>query len=234
MITHAFIFARGGSKGLLRKNVKLLAGKPLIQYSIETAQNTPGIDKIFVSTDDDEIATIASKARVNVIMRPRELALDNTPEWMAWRHAVEYVRHQFGGFDLFVSLPPTSPLRSIKDVDDALILFKNKNADVCISMTPANRSPFFNMVKQNHEGFVDLVIKPETDVFRRQDAPEVFDITTVVYVTTPDFILNQSNLFSGKVVSINVPKIRAIDIDDIYDFQLAESIIQAQGIEHVT
>lgn len=232
MIAHAFIFARGGSKGLPRKNVKLLAGKPLIQYSIEIAQKTPNIDQIFVSTDDDEIAMVATQAGATVILRPEELATDTCPEWLAWRHAVEYVASHYGNFDLFVSLPPTSPLRSVQDVINAIELFNSKETDICISMTPANRSPFFNMVKQNQEGYLELVNTPKTSVFRRQDAPEVFDISTVVYVTRPEFIMEKSSLFQGRVVSIEVPKVRAIDIDDIYDFQLAEVIINSQGIDY--
>ncbi len=231
MTAHAFIFARGGSKGLPRKNVKLLAGKPLIQYSIETAQQTKEIDKIFVSTDDEEIALVASRAGANVIIRPKELASDTAPEWLAWRHAVEYVTLHFGTFNLFISLPPTSPLRSPQDISNAIELFNTKQADICISMTPANRSPFFNMVKQNLDGYVELVIKPESGIFRRQDAPTVFDITTVVYVSRPEFIKEKSNIFDGKVVSIEIPKVRAIDIDDIYDFQLAEAII-VQGLNN--
>ncbi|MFA0350109.1 acylneuraminate cytidylyltransferase family protein, partial [Vibrio sp. 10N.222.55.C6] len=91
---------------------------------------------------------------------------------------------------------------------------------------PASRSPFFNMVKETQDGFVELVNKPESDVTRRQDAPEVFDITTVVYATTPNFVLNHYGLFAGKVTSVEVPKVRAVDIDDIYDFRMAEAILQ--------
>jgi N,N'-diacetyl-8-epilegionaminate cytidylyltransferase len=228
MTTYAFIFARGGSKGLPRKNVKLLAGKPLIQYSIETAQQTPGIDKVFVSTDDAEIADIATKAGALVIQRPADLAQDNSSEWLAWRHAINYVQTNYGKFDLFVSLPPTSPLRISRDVLDAIALFCQSESDACISMTKANRSPFFNMVKYNQNGYLELVNKPEVTISRRQDAPEVFDMTTVVYVLRSEFIMNKSNLFEGRVVSIEVPKVRAIDIDDIYDFLLAEAIINVR------
>jgi CMP-N-acetylneuraminic acid synthetase len=225
MITYGFIFARGGSKGLLRKNVKLLCGKPLICYSIETAKQVALIDKIFVSTDDAEISEVASDAGAIVIERPKELAEDTSSEWLAWRHAIEWVTEKYGEFDEFVSLPATSPLRSPEDVEAALVKRAESQADICISVTPASRSPFFNMVTVAKDGAVALVNEPTTEVFRRQDAPEVFDITTVVYASTPSFILNHLSIFDGKVVSIEVPKVRAADIDDIYDFKFAEAVL---------
>lgn len=225
MKNFAFIFARGGSKGLPGKNIRPLAGKPLLQYSIDTALASPSISQVFVSTDDISIANVAKSAGAIVIERPAELAMDTSPEWLAWRHAIGWTREHYGTFDNFVSLPATSPLRSVDDVEAAIIQRQEKKADICISVTPANRSPYFNMVKETADGFVELVNKPSGEVARRQDAPTVFDITTVVYVTTPEFVLEQYGLFSGKVTSIEVPKERAVDIDDIYDFKLAEAII---------
>lgn len=228
MKNFAFIFARGGSKGLPGKNIKLLAGKPLLQYSIDTALNSPSIDKVFVSTDDADIAQVAINAGAIIIDRPPELATDTSPEWLSWRHAIEWVERYYGKFDGFVSLPTTSPLRDIIDVEAALEQLIKASADICISVTSANRSPYFNMIKKTDNDLVELVNKPTSDVHRRQDAPEVFDITTVVYATTPDFVLKSYGLFSGKVTSIEVPKARAVDIDDIYDFKLAEAILQGE------
>lgn len=228
-LNYAFIFARGGSKGLPRKNIKLLAGKPLIQYSIETALASPSISKVFVSTDDTEIAEVALTAGAVIIERPKELATDNSPEWLSWRHAIEWVTNKYGKFDNFVSLPATSPLRSIDDVESAISKHTETKADICISVTPASRSPYFNMVTIGTEGEVSLVNPPKSEVSRRQDAPVVFDITTVVYVSTTHFIFNSYGIFSGEVTSITVPKERAVDIDDIYDFKLAEAIIQTRN-----
>ncbi|RKF17812.1 acylneuraminate cytidylyltransferase family protein [Alginatibacterium sediminis] len=227
MKNYAFIFARGGSKGLPGKNIKPLAGKPLIRYSIDTALNSPSIDRVFVSTDDFDIAKVANDAGVVVIDRPSELATDTSPEWLSWRHAIEWVNEHYGTFDGFVSLPATSPLRSVEDVESAISRLKVVDADICISISPASRSPYFNMVKYLGEDLVELVNSPVSDIIRRQDAPKVFDITTVIYVISPNFVLNRYGLFSGKVTSIEVPKERAVDIDDIYDFKLAEAILQA-------
>lgn len=228
MRNFAFIFARGGSKGLPGKNIKLLAGKPLLQYSIDTALASDLIEQVFVSTDDQAIAQVAIEGGAIVIERPAELATDQSPEWLSWRHAVEWATEHYGSFDGFVSLPTTSPLRSQDDVEAAILKRQAETADICIAVTPANRSPYFNMVKYNEVGFVELVNQPEGEVSRRQDAPKVFDITTVVYATTPQFVLNNYGLFSGKVASVEVPKARAVDIDDIYDFRLAEAIIKGE------
>lgn len=228
MTNFAFIFARGGSKGLPGKNIKPLAGKPLLQYSIESAIACSDIQKVFVSTDDADIAKVALKSGAVVIDRPAELATDISPEWLSWRHAIKWASNKYGEFDGFVSLPATSPLRSVEDIEAAIKQRQSAKADICISVTPASRSPYFNMVKVVENECVELVNKPDFDVTRRQDAPEVFDITTVVYVAETNFVLENYGLFSGKVTSIAVPKERAVDIDDIYDFKLAEAILEAR------
>ncbi|YCO03475.1 acylneuraminate cytidylyltransferase family protein [Vibrio sp. VNB-15] len=228
MKNYAFIFARGGSKGLPGKNIKPLAGKPLLQYSIETAKACPSIAQVFVSTDDEDIAEVAIAHDAILIKRPEELASDTSPEWLSWRHAIEWATEKYGSFDGFVSLPTTSPLRNVEDVESAIAKRVTADADICISVTPSNRSPYFNMIKKNTDASVELVNRPNGEVARRQDAPEVFDITTVVYATTPAFVLQEYGLFSGKVTSVEVPKERAVDIDDIYDFMLAEAILKSK------
>lgn len=228
MLSHAFIFARGGSKGLPRKNIKLLDGKPLIEYSINVANKCPSISNVFVSTDDDEIASVAEKSGAVVINRPQKLSSDTASEWLAWQHAISWVEARYGKFDQFVSLPCTSPLRNVSDVEKAIEKKMSSQADACISITPSNRSPFFNMVKKDNSGVITLVNSDHCDVKRRQDAPEVFDITTVVYVLDPIFIIKNTKLFDGVVTSIEIPKERAVDIDDIYDFKFAEVLLKEQ------
>ena len=224
----AFIFARGGSKGLPNKNIKLLNGKPLIQYSIEIAKKIPQISDIFVSTDCELIASEASKNNIKVISRPHSLATDESPEWMAWHHAIDHVRDNFGTFDTFLSLPVTSPLRSVSDVELAINTLQNSDADICISVTPASRNPYFNMIKLDKNNIAELVINPDDEVSRRQEAPKVYDITTVAYVAKPSFIKKHTSIFNGKVVATVVPKNRAIDIDDIYDFKFAETVLNSE------
>ena len=224
----AFIFARGGSKGLPGKNIKPLCGKPLLHYAIDVAKQVPGIQQIFVSTDSDDIAHCALAGGASVIARPAELASDTAPEWAAWQHAIRYVQQHYGNFNTFVSLPATSPLRIADDVQAAIKQLHQSNADLCLAVTPANRNPYFNMVTRSANDQVQLVSSLPDGIHRRQDAPAVFDITTVVYAARPEFILQQSQLFDGVITSIEVPKQRAVDIDDIYDFMLAEAILKVE------
>lgn len=224
----AFIFARGGSKGLPGKNIKPLLGKPLLHYSIEVAQQLPQISHVFVSTDCANIASCARAGGAEVIVRPTELATDTAPEWAAWQHAIRYVQQHIGNFKTFVSLPATSPLRLAADVSSAINQLEQTRADLCLAVTPANRNPYFNMVVREHNGNIALVSSLPAGIHRRQDAPAVFDVTTVVYAARPDFILQHQKLFDGVITSIEVPKQRAVDIDDIYDFMLAEAILKVE------
>ena len=122
MRTFAFVFARGGSKGIPRKNLHLLDGKPLLVWSIELGQSLPEMERVFVSTDDDEIAEVANVFGAEVIPRPAELAQDTSLEWLAWQHAINSVQARYGLFDRFFSLPTTAPLRSQEDVRKYLAL----------------------------------------------------------------------------------------------------------------
>ncbi|WP_421227155.1 cytidylyltransferase domain-containing protein [Aeromonas jandaei] len=123
------------------KNIRPLAGKPLIQCSIETALASPSISQVFVSTDDAAIASLANSLGTVIIERPSELATDTSPEWLAWRHAIEWVTAHYGAFDEFISLPATSPLRSVFDIEPAITKRHEQSADICIFVTPANRPP---------------------------------------------------------------------------------------------
>jgi CMP-N-acetylneuraminic acid synthetase len=227
--TVAFIFARGGSKGLPGKNIRSFGGKPLIAWSIECALSVKAIDRVLVSTDSEEIAETSRKYGADVpFMRPRELATDESPEWLSWKHALEYLRNSSGGLpEVMVSLPATSPLRAVSDVENCLEQFSKGDCDVVITVTEAHRSPFFNMVVNNSDGTVDLVTK-KFDIYRRQDAPVVQDIATVCYVASPRFVLLSNSIFQGRVKAVDVPKERAIDIDSLLDFEIAEFLLNSR------
>ena len=160
-VIHAWIFARGGSKGLPGKNIRNLNGKPLIAYAIETAKESQHISEVFVSTDSPEIATIAEKyGAVVPFLRPAELAGDKSPERMAWRHAIEWNRQQtrYPVMDLMVSLPTTAPLRTPEEVDRAIDLFLEGNADTVIAVSPSARHPAFNMVYVDENGYASTIL----------------------------------------------------------------------------
>ena len=221
--TVAFIFARGGSKGLPRKNVLSFQGKPLLVHSIDIAKKLKDVRDIFVSTEDSEIANLAKKHGVNVINRPNSLSKDNSPELLSWKHAVSYVQDRFSDFEKFLSLPTTAPLRTKADVEGCLALL-DKKTDVVVTATESSRSPYFNMVKIERDGYASLLIEDRQIYFRRQDVPKSYDLTTLAYVVKPDFILSTENLFSGRVKAFLVPKERSIDIDSRFDFVIAETI----------
>ena len=220
----AIIPARGGSKRIIKKNVKLFLGKPIIAYSIENAINSLIFDKVIVSTDDDEIARIAIEYGAEVpFMRPEELARDDSPEWLAWRHALNYLLEAEGSLpEVMVSIPTTAPLRSPLDIENCLDEYEKGGADMVITVTDAHRSPYFNMVRGNEDGSVSLVIPPKKTLARRQDTPTVYDMATVSYVANPEFVMMHQSHFEGKVRAVHVPLERAIDIDTLMDFRMAE------------
>lgn len=222
MSVYAFIFARGGSKGLPGKNIKPLGGIPLVGHSIRLAQNIDVIEKVFVSTDSDDIAAVAESFSAEVIRRPPELASDTASEWLAWRHAIRYLQERGESFDVFLSLPATSPLRGRLDVENCLAVLDD-STDMVVTVTPASRSPYFNMVTRDEDG-TSLVVIHNDAICRRQDAPTVYDMTTVAYVARPEFILSGTGVFAGRVKSVIVPKERAVDVDDSFDFMVAEAL----------
>ena len=223
-VTYCFIFARAGSKGLPGKNVKLLAGKPLLSYSITVAKAIPFIDKIFVSTDSPEITDIALTNNVIVISRPKELATDKASEFDAWRHAVYWAKNNYGDFENFISLPCTAPLRTLDSVLKCYKAF-NINNPFVISVYRTKYNPFFNLVKKNEKNnSIELI--SSGNVVRRQDAPVVYCITPVAYIAKREEILNRTSLWDGKITGVEVSPNIAIDIDDLNDFLLAETIIK--------
>ncbi|VEN74490.1 CMP-N-acetylneuraminic acid synthetase [Candidatus Desulfarcum epimagneticum] len=225
MKTYAFVFARGGSKGLPGKNIRPMAGKPLLAYSIEIAKRIKSIDDVFISTDDAQIQNVAHQLGAKVISRPVELAMDDTPEWLAWQHAIEYVRKAERTFDKFISIPTTAPLRNEEDIENCLDALSENN-DVVVTVTESSRSPWFNMLKLNNSGMASLLFSGKSKFTRRQDAPKTYDMTTVAYVAWPGFIMKANGIFEGRVKAVKIPKERALDIDTELDFVIAECLFE--------
>lgn len=220
----AFIFARGGSKGLPRKNLLPLQGKPLIVHAIEMGHSLRGVKKVVVSTDSEEIAEVARVAGAEVpFLRPAELATDLVPEWAAWQHAIRVMRSAGERVDVFLSLPPTAPLRSREDVECCLDTFSQQQPDVVVTVREADRNPYFNMVRCKPDRSVQLVAEGNFD--RRQDAPPIYDLTTVAYVARADFVLSTNRLFDGRVRAVLIPRERALDIDTPLDMVVAQALV---------
>jgi N-acylneuraminate cytidylyltransferase len=227
----AFIFARGGSKGLPNKNVLNFSGKPLIAWSIEQALAVKRIDRVIVSTDSEQIANIAKNYGAEVpFTRPAELATDTSPEILAWKHGLNYLKETTGEYpETFLSIPSTAPLRLSSDIDLCLDEFLSRRPDVVVTVTDPHRNPHFNMLRVDRQGICSLVIPNEVSVARRQDAEEVFDMTTVCYVADPFFIEKCESILEGTVRSVHIPAERAVDIDNLMDFQFAEFIHSRRG-----
>jgi len=233
-VIHAWIFARGGSKGLPGKNIKPLQGKPLIAWAIEAARRSRYITQVFVSTDSEAIAAVARQYGATVpFMRPAELATDLAPERLAWRHAIQWEQSQtvFPKMDILVAVPTTTPLRTHSDIDACIELFLEGGAETVIGVTPSDRHPSFNMVTLDANSSARVVMPLPGGFHRRQDAPSVYNITTAAYVTTPSFVQDNMVYMEGKVRACVLPSRCAIDIDSAEDFRLAESLLSK---EHMT
>lgn len=224
----AFIFARGGSKGVPRKNLREVGGRPLLARSIEVAQRVPRISRIILSTDDPEMAEAGRRFGAEVpFMRPAALASDQAREWDAWRHAVNWVREHDGpdAIDIFISLPATAPLRKPSDIERCLDAYlEPPQADMVITMTEARRNPYFNMLRPTPDGLVTLAATDSAKPFRRQDAPKVYDMACVAYVTSPEHIFRSEGVFDGRIKGLEVDGVSAIDIDTEFDLKLADML----------
>jgi N-acylneuraminate cytidylyltransferase len=223
-VIRALIFARGGSKGVPGKNIKPLGGKPLIAHAIGCALACPSLGSVTVSTDDPDIAAVARDFGADVpFLRPAELAGDSAAEWLAWRHAIAFFEDLGNPFDIMVSLPTTSPFRGVEDVENCIAMLRDDPAtDGVITVTEADRSPYFNMVRFADGGQVKLAAELQGAINRRQDAPKLFNITTVAYAVRTAFVMRAGGLFEGIIRAVEVPQERSLDIDTPYDFKIAQ------------
>jgi CMP-N-acetylneuraminic acid synthetase len=223
----AFVFARGGSKGMPRKNLRPLVGASLLARAIRCATAVPCINRVVVSTDDREIADAARAEGADVpFTRPPELSSDSAREWQAWRHAINFIEDQpkASKLDIFVSVPAVCPLRIPEDVARAIALYRKGNCDIVFSVTPSK--PYDSRVKLDPSGAASLTQAPD-DVARQRTAT-VYDIVDAVYVTNPTFIRQSESIWGGRNATIEIPRERALDIDTEMDLRLAELVLQGK------
>lgn len=222
--------ARGGSKGIPRKNIKLLAGKPLIAYTIGHALQSQYIDRTIVSTDDREIADISRQYGAEApFMRPADLAGDHVATIDVLLHAVQWLEKQEKyDFDILVLLHATTPLRSVDDINSCIKMIVETKSDNVFSVTEAHRNPYFNMVEAGDDGIATLSKKG--DYATRQSAPKVYDMNASIYVWWKDVLKSEKKIFLKKSHIYIMPKERSIDIDDDFDFKVAEFLLQKDSI----
>jgi len=227
----ASVCARGGSKGVYKKNIRQLAGKPLIAHTIETALKCKDIDRVIVSSDDHEIIKISEEYGAEApFIRPKELAEDTSPKWPVFQHLVKYLEDNKGeNVDILVDLDPTSPLRKVQDIENCIDMLKNSEADIIVTVQKSRKNPYFNMVEQCGE-YVSLVKKNINPVTRRQEAPAVYSMNASIYAVWRDFLFSHDSIFDGKVKAYVMSEL-AIDIDSEIDFQFIEFLIEKGIVE---
>ena len=227
MKTIVTICARGGSRGVPGKNVRLLRGKPLIVHTIEHALACPAIEGIYVSTDSAQVAEIAYAAGAIVpYMRPAELATDAAPKVPVIEHLVDFLQKSGKSIERIVDLDPTSPLRTVDDIQACLDLFDDQT-DVVITGYEAEKNPYFNMVEMKSDGNIGVVKTPPSAIAGRQGAPAVFSMNASIYVWRREALAR--GLWGGRVKLHVMPRERSIDIDSEIDFALVEKLMDMQN-----
>jgi CMP-N,N'-diacetyllegionaminic acid synthase len=221
----ATICCRGGSKGVPGKNIKLLNGKPLIAYTIETALKSGLIDDLIISTDDQSIADVAIQFGAKVpFMRPLELASDTASKWPVFIHALEYYEKLNNvTVDYLVDLDVTVPLKTVEDINNAIqMAISDTTVDVVITGYEPERNPYFNMMEINEFGYAQLVRQTDKPIVRRQDAPKVYSLTPAAYVIKKNALYEFEHWSKAKCKISPMPRERAVDIDTALDFKLVE------------
>lgn len=222
------ICARGGSKGVRNKNIRLLNGKPLIAHTIEQALASKLFDHIVISTDSDQIAEVAKKYGGEVFFKRDEaLSSDTAGKLDVIKDALIKSEAYYGKeFKYHVDLDATSPLRDVSDISESFQQFLTDQNENLITGMISKRSPYFNLVEVNANGKVSLSKKLTSPVLRRQDSPKCFDMNASIYIWTREALLNNKTLFSEETGLFVMPEERSIDIDAELDFEFVEFLMR--------
>lgn len=209
------------------KNWRVLAGLPLYAHSIRQARDSALFDKIVVSTDAPEVLSSAAEYGADfVVVRPTELATDTAGKVPAIAHAVEAAEKHFGlKFDVCVDLDATSPLRIAEDIIGAVKLLESTDSESVITGAEAHRSPYFNLVEVNDNGFVSTSKTLPNGVLRRQDAPKTYDMNASVYVWRRNSLLGGRKVFFDSTRLYEMPSDRSFDIDSELDFRIVQMLM---------
>lgn len=221
------ITARGGSKGLPRKNIRPLAGKPLVAWTIEAALNCPALSRVVVSTDDAEIAEVCRKWGADIpFIRPGELAQDDSPHMDVIIHAIKWLKdNENWCSDYVMLLQPTSPFCNAQDIDMAVALAKKRKADSVVSVTEAPSHPYFIRRITEEGTLVDFAKKPE-GYLPRQLLPPAFFENGAIYLARREVLIEKRTFYTDRTYAYVMPPERSLNIDTPWDLYLADLILK--------
>mgnify|MGYP001331194820 CR=1 FL=1 len=217
----AIVPARGGSKGIPRKNVREIGGKPLIAWTIEAAQKSKYIDHLVVSTEDHEIASVSRSYGAEVLLRPEELAQDDTPGIDVVLHAVE----QLQGYSYVVLLQPTSPLRMTEDIDQCLESLVSNGAPACVSLCEVDQPPHW-MYIVNEQNKLQPIVDNINQYYRRQEIPKTYALNGAIYVAETEWLFLKKSFLSEETLPFIMPRERSIDIDVPLDLEFVDFMLR--------
>lgn len=215
--------ARGGSKGVPRKNIKLLGGKPLIQWSIEAAREVFPDEVVSVSTDDEEIKKIAEQTGLKVpFLRPKELATDTAGSYEVLLHAVTFYEQQGYYPDTLILLQPTSPFRTANHIKDAIGLY-TEDLEMIVSVKETKANPYYVLREEDENGY--LIKSKKSNAIRRQDVPKVWELNGAIYIINIKALKTKSLTEFTKVKKYVMDEMSSHDIDTFEDFEYAKYLI---------
>ncbi|MFA6196770.1 MAG: acylneuraminate cytidylyltransferase family protein [Sulfurimonas sp.] len=222
------ICARGGSKGVKNKNIRVINSKPLIAYTIEQAKESNLFEHIVVSTDSEAIADISKEYGAEIFFkRDERMASDTAGKLEVIRDAfIKSEEHYNEKFDYLIDLDATAPLRNVQDIINSFKQFLESDNDNLITAMPSRRSPYFNLIEQDENGKVFVSKNLNEKILRRQDSPKTYDMNASIYIWKRDTILRQDSVFLEKTGLYIMPEERSIDIDSELDFKFVEFIMR--------
>lgn len=221
------VTARGGSKSIPGKNVKLLAGKPLINWTIDEARKSRLVSRLLVSTDDDEIRSVSLAGGAEVpFLRPAEIAGDTSPHIDVMNHALNWLKtEQNYQPDYVLLLQPTSPFRTVQDIDGVIrMAMNNPEADALIGVCEADNHPFL-IKKLDSQGRLEDYIQSDLAYLRRQDLPPAYVINGAIYLNKPASLRGERKMVPPGSLAYIMPKEHSLDVDTSWDFHVAELIM---------
>ena len=229
----ALINARGGSKGIPGKNIRLLGEKPLIAWSIELALRCPSVASVVVSTNSPEIADVAraNGARVPFI-RPADLASDTSLQIDAVRHAIGFLEEQGETYDIVVILQPTVPFRMVEDVEGVISLLIGSGASSVITVTEVSGKHPMTMYRMGTDQSLAPLLEANSAGVLRQEFPRIYWRTGSVYAVQRDVVMNLRSLYGSDTRGYAVPEDRSINIDSLLDWDYAELYLRRSGAAH--